>query len=291
LLRSARNDKNSFLQKAMNAFILIDMPVRKQTTKTSSSKPVAQLLSKVKSIKLRAPKSYTPVLIVLLIVAAFLVGMLFTKVQYLEQNNAGALQAGTQQPAQQGAQPPAGQKVDNLSLGHFPALGNKDAKVHIVEFADLRCPFCEQFFTQTEPQIIKDYVDSGKATFSFRQYAFLGPASTVAADAAECANDQGKFWDFHNYMYQHQPAETDTSMYNTDSLTTIAGQLGMNTDTFRNCLNNKTDDAKAAADMADGQKAGVNGTPTIFVNGIPVVGAQPYSAFQTIIDQELAKAK
>lgn len=266
------------------------MAAKKSSTKNSL---IIKLLSSIKSIKFKAPKSYTPVLITLLIIAAFLVGMLFTKVQYLEQNGAApSYQAGAQQPAaQQGAQQPAGQKVANLSLGHFPALGNKDAKVHIVEFADLRCPFCEQFFTNTEPQIIKNYVDTGKATFSFRQYAFLGPASTVAADAAECANDQGKFWDFHNYMYQHQPDESDTSMFNTDSLTTIAGQLGMNTDTFSNCLNNKTDDAKAAADMADGQKAGVNGTPTIFVDGIPVVGAQPFSAFQTIIDQELAKAK
>lgn len=264
------------------------MPVKK-TVKTTHP-----LLTRVKSLRLpkvRAPKSYTPILMVLLIVAAFLIGALWTKVQFYEQNG-NSLTAGTQQPAaQQGAQQPTGQRVDNLSLGHFPALGNKDAKVHIVEFADLRCPFCEQFFTQTEPQIIKDYVDTGKATFSFRQYAFLGPSSTVAANAAECAQEQDKFWDFHNYMYQHQPAETDTSMYNTDSLTTIAGQLGMNTDQFRSCLSANKYSKNVDADFADGQKSGVSGTPTIFINGLPVVGAQPYSAFQQIIDQELAKAK
>lgn len=263
----------------------------KKATKVNPS----HLLSKVKKLRLpkvRAPKSYTPFLMVLLIIAAFLIGTLWTKVQFYEQNGGSPAAAGTQQAAQQGAQtPPTGQRVSDLSLGHFPALGNKDAKVHIVEFADLRCPFCEQFFTQTEPQIIKDYVDTGKATFSFRQYPFLGPASTVAADAAECAQDQNKFWAFHDYMYKNQPSETDTSMYNTDSLTNIAGQLGMNTDTFRSCLDGKKDDARAQADMADGQKAGVTGTPTIFINGIPVVGAQPYSAFQTVIDQELANAK
>jgi protein-disulfide isomerase len=216
--------------------------------------------------------------------------MLLTKVYYLENGTAGTYQAGTQQPAaQQGAQQPTGQRINNLSLGHFPSVGNKDAKVHIVEFADLRCPFCEQFFTQTEPQIIKNYVDTGKATFSFRQYAFLGPASTVAANAAECAQDQNKFWEFHDYMYKNQPDESDTSMYNTDSLTTVAGTLGMDTNKFRDCLANNTDSGRVNKDFSEGQTAGVSGTPTIFVNGIPVVGAQPYSAFQQIIDQELAK--
>jgi len=179
----------------------------------------------------------------------------------------------------------------NVSAGHFPVKGNTKAKVTIIEFADFRCPFCEQFFTNTMPQIIKDYVDTGKAKFAFRNFAFLGAASTVAADASECANDQGKFWDFYNYLYKNQPAETDTTMYNTDALTQAAVTLGMNDGQFRSCLDNKTGDAKAAKDMADGQAAGVSGTPTIFVNGIPVVGAQPYSAFKTIIDQELAKAK
>lgn len=248
------------------------------------------LLAKLKNIKFRAPKSYTPILITLLVIASFLLGMLVTKVQYLEQSGGTAYQAGTQQAAQQGnQQQPTGQRVANMSLGHFPLLGNKDAKVHIVEFADFRCPFCEKFFTDTESQIIKDYVNTGKASFSFRQFPFLGPASTVAADAAECANNQGKFWAFHDYMYKNQPPESDTSMYTNDNLTQIAGQLGMDTNTFSSCLNDKQTDAKAQTDLTDGQKAGVSGTPTIFVNGIPVVGAQPYSAFQQIIDQELAK--
>jgi protein-disulfide isomerase len=127
--------------------------------------------------------------------------------------------------------------------------------------------------------------------FYFRQYPFLGSASTVAADAAECANDQNKFWDFYSYLYKNQPAETDTTMYNTDTLTQAAVSLGMDGNTFRSCLDNKTDDTKASKDMSDGQAAGVSGTPTFFVNGVSLVGAQPYSAFKALIDQELAKAK
>jgi protein-disulfide isomerase len=238
------------------------------------------------------PKSSSQILVILLVIAAFLIGVLFDKVQYLEKNQAGnqVAAAPLQPPAGQPAQIAPGTKV-NVANGRFPAKGNKNAKVTIVEFADFRCPFCEQFYTNTEPQIIKDYVDTGKVQFYFRQYAFLGPASVVAADAAECANDQGKFWDFHDYLYKNQPAETDTTMYNTDTLTQAAVSLGMDGNTFKSCLDNKTDDAKASQDMADGQKAGVSGTPTFFINGVSLVGAQPYSAFHTAINQALAKAK
>lgn len=244
---------------------------------------------------LNPKQAYMPALVVLLIIAAFLLGMLTTKVQYLEKNG-NSQTIGTTQTAPTTAAPnvpaaPAPGARVTMSNGDFPIKGTTSAKVHIVEFADLRCPFCEQFFKNTEPQIISDYVNTGKATFAFRQYPFLGPASTLAANAAECANDQGKFWDFHDYMYNNQPNESDTSMYTVANLTQIAGTLGMDTNQFNTCLSTNQDDQKASADLAFGQKSGVTGTPTIFVNGLPIVGAQPYSAFKTIIDQELAKTK
>lgn len=227
-----------------------------------------------------------PVLVGLLVIAAFFIGSLYTKVQYLEKTAATQAAAGPAagQPVPSG--PPA--KV-TVSLGHLPLKGNKDAKVKIVEFADFRCPFCERYFTETEPQIIKDYVDSGKVAIAFRHWAFLGPASTVAANAAECANDQGKFWEFHDYLYKNQPPETDISMYNTDTLTQAAVKLGLNGDSFRSCLNGKKDDGKIQTDYTDGQKAGVSGTPAFFINGTPLVGAQPFSAFKAAIDAELTK--
>lgn len=268
------------------------MPKR-VTTKKSPTLELKKPTFKV-DLKKFLPKSSNQILVTLLVIAAFLIGVLFTKVQYLEKNQgannnqqaaAPAAQANPQQAA-----PAAGTKV-NVGVGNFPIKGNANAKVTIIEFADFRCPFCEQFFTQTESQILKDYVDTGKVKFAFRNFAFLGPASVTAADAAECANDQSKFWEYYDYLYKNQPAESDTSMYNTDTLTQAAVTLGMNGDTFRACLDGKKGEVKVNQDLADGQKAGVSGTPTIFVNGIPVVGAQPYSAFKTIIDQELAKAK
>lgn len=232
----------------------------------------------------------TQLMVVVMIVGSFFLGSLYTKVQYLEKNGGVLGAAAPADPNAAGAQPQAtpAQKVD-VGVGHFPMMGKSDAKVTIVEFADFRCPFCQQFFLNTEPQIIKDYVDTGKAKIYFRQYPFLGPASNVAADAAECANDQGKFWPFHDYLYKNQPAESDTSMYNTDGLTKIATSLGMNGNTFRTCLDGKKDDAKANQDLTEGQKAGVTGTPAFFINGMPLVGAQPYAAFKAQIDTELSK--
>jgi protein-disulfide isomerase len=197
----------------------------------------------------------------------------------------GTQTAQAQQTQPQGLTP--GQKV-NVDVGHLPVKGNPNAKVKIIEFADLRCPFCERFFQTVEPQLLKDYVDTGKVAFYFRQYEFLGPASVTAGNAAECANEQNKFWEMHDYLYKNQPQESDTSLYNTDSLTKIAGQLGLNISKFKSCLSSTKYDKNVQDDLAAGQKAGVTGTPTVFINGTPIVGAQPYSAFKTAIDQALS---
>lgn len=221
-----------------------------------------------------------------------MLGALTTKVQYLEKNNVQP--QGVAQTAQpsgtnpQATQPP--KKVD-VTVGHFPIQGNKDAKVTVVEFADFRCPFCERFFTDTTSKLMKDYVATGKIKFAFRQYAFLGPASTTAANAAECANEQGKFWEYHDYLYKNQPPESDTSMYTTEKLTQVAQDLGLDQSQFQSCLFSTKFSQKVSDDFSDGQKAGVSGTPTTFVNGTPIVGAQPYESFKTAIDQALALTK
>jgi len=255
--------------------------------------PAVQLSTKTVSFKIPDVNlknlKYTPILMVILLVASFLLGALTTKISYLEKNGSNQAVAPDAQVQVQGNQTPApGAKVD-VSAGKFPLLGKSGAKVTIIEFADFRCPFCEKYYTDTASQIIKDYVDTGKAKYAFRNYAFLGPPSVVAANAVECANEQGQFWKMHEYLYKNQPSESDTSMYTTDNLTKIAGQLGMNTNKFNSCLSANKYDKDVSTDLADGQKAGVTGTPTIFINGISIVGAQPYSAFKTVIDQELAK--
>ena len=232
------------------------------------------------------------ILIVVLIIFAFFMGMLVTKMSYLELQVKGS-QVPSTQTAQQGntAAAPAVSTAPaapvNVAVGNYPPKGDANAKVTVIEFADLRCPFCEQWFQNVEPSLISDYVNTGKVKFYFRNYAFLGPASTLAAEAGECANDQGQWWAFHDYMYKNQPDESDTSMYTNDNLAQIAGNLGMDTSQFSSCLSDPATAQKVAKDLSDGQAAGVNGTPTTFINGTPIVGAVPYAQIKAEIDKAL----
>jgi len=230
-------------------------------------------------------------LVFVIVIFAFILGMLTIKVLDLQQQvnenkSASAAVAQTGGNTLPSAVPtPAGPV--NVSIGNFPIKGNSNAKVTVIEFADFRCPFCEEWYKTTESSLMKDYVNTGKVKFAFRNYAFLGPASTLAAEAGECANDQGQFWAWHDYMYKNQPDESDTSMYTNDNLTQIAGNLGMDTSQFSSCLISKGASDKVAKDLSEGSTAGVSGTPTTFVNGVAIVGAVPYDQLKAAIDNAL----
>jgi protein-disulfide isomerase len=227
--------------------------------------------------------SYTPILMVLLLVASFLLGALTTKLSYTQQGN---VPSASSAPTNQQAQAQPGKKV-NVDLGHLPLQGSKDAKVSVVEFADFQCPFCEKWFKDVKPSILSDYVNKGLVKFTFRHYAFLGQESTWASEAAECANEQGRFWDYHDYLYNHQGQE-NSGAFSKANLEKFASDLGLNTQQFNSCLDSDKYAKAVSDDTTAGQNAGVTGTPSIFVNGQLIVGAQPYSAFKTVIDQALS---
>lgn len=171
-----------------------------------------------------------------------------------------------------------------VSVDDSPFLGNKNAKITIIEFADFRCPFCERFFKDAEKQIIANYVNTGKAKFVFKHYAFLGQESVWASQAAECANEQGKFWEYHDWLYNNQASESNLAYYSKTNLIKYAGKVGLDLDRFSSCLNSDKYFERVNADLAKGQAAGVTGTPTLFINGQSVVGAQPFSVFKAVID-------
>lgn len=266
----------------------------KTETKISKTLPYLPKNLKLPSLKLFTPmlayrpKSYTPFLAFLLIIAAFLLGVLITKVQYLEKGQSTAVVADNNVPSTGNNQPSVGAKTE-VSVGHFPAQGDPNAKVKIVEFADFRCPFCEQFYKESESQIINDYVKTGKAVYYYRHFAFLGPASVLAANASECANEQNKFWDMHKYLFDNQPPESDTSMFTVDKLTQVAGTLGLDTNKFNSCLSTNKYQKNVDKDQSEGQAAGVSGTPTMFINGVSVVGAEPYDTIKKQIETALAE--
>lgn len=231
-------------------------------------------------------------LVFTLIIFAFILGMLTNKVLYLENQvknptaNANVAPTDALQPTEAPAQIV---KVDN---GHLPILGNKDAKVTVVEFSDLQCPFCKRYIDDTHDQIKQNYIDTGKIKFVFRHFPLttIHPNAYASANAAECANEQGKFWDFHDLMFKNQDTWTPQTADDVKaSFISYAGQLGMNTDQFATCITSEKYKKNVDEDMSAGQKVQVDGTPAFFVNGYRLTGAQPFSEFEKTIDQELKK--
>lgn len=174
-------------------------------------------------------------------------------------------------------------------------LGNANAPVTMIEYGDYQCPFCgEEFFAQTEPEIVQNYVNTGKVRFVFRDFAFLGPESVAAANAAQCANDQGKMWPYHDALYTAKVADDqkggseDDGFFSTAELLKLGQQVGLNMTTFTSCVNNQSDLTIVNQEKTDATNQGVNSTPTFFINGTQILGAQPYAQFQTVINSALA---
>ncbi len=156
-------------------------------------------------------------------------------------------------------------------------LGNPDAQVTLVEYADYQCPACGHFATQTLPHVIQDFVVPGQVNVEFRAYPFLGGGdlttpgneSVEAAIAAECARDQGQFWEFNHTLFENQDGENDGAFSN-ENLKRFAGDLGLDQATFDSCL----DLGEHRQTVIDGfnaaQAEGINSTPTLFINGFQI---------------------
>ncbi|HXV26863.1 MAG TPA: DsbA family protein [Candidatus Paceibacterota bacterium] len=170
-----------------------------------------------------------------------------------------------------------------------PVIGNPDAPVTIVEFSDFQCPFCRSFFNDTYSLIKSEYIDTGKAKLVYRDFPLqFHDAARPSALAAECANEQGRFWEYHDKMFLEQAKQGNgTVTYGNAELKRWAAEIGLNTGQFNQCLDSEKYGDEVDADFEAGQAAGVSGTPSFFVNGKLLVGAQPFSAFQQAIDAEL----
>ncbi len=167
-------------------------------------------------------------------------------------------------------------------------LGDPSASVTIVEFADYQCPFCGKFFKTVMPQITEKYIKTGKVKFVYRDFAFLGEESEWAASAAECAKEQGKFWEYHDYLYTHQNGENQGAFHK-KNLKQFAGALGLDGSKFDSCLDTDKYLEEVRKDTEAGRLAGVSGTPTTFVNGRAVVGAVPFAQFDALVSDALKK--
>lgn len=167
-------------------------------------------------------------------------------------------------------------------------LGSASAPVTIVEFADFQCPYCARFHESVYAQLRAEYVDTGKASFVYQDYAFLGEESQLAAEAAKCAGEQGKFWEYHDYLFTHQQGENEGA-FTASRLKAHARAVQLRTPAFNTCLDSGKYRSAVEAETASGRSVGVTGTPTIIINGRVLVGALPYSEFKKVIDAALAK--
>ena len=239
-------------------------------------------------LKLLSKVNVVWILVLLLIISSFLIGVLVTKVTYLEKGVTTS-SAGNQALGDGlGQQRPVG-PVD-VAVGHLPVLGDENAPVTIVEFSDFQCPFCKSLFDETLSQIKKEFIDSGKVKFYYRHYPLtsIHPNAQLAAEASECANDQGKFWDYHDLLFENQDewaALTGTAV--NDKFGEYASGLGLNVSEFNDCLISGRFADAVNEDLNDGTAAGVDGTPGTFINGYLTVGAVPFEQFKTEIENAL----
>lgn len=195
------------------------------------------------------------------------------------------LQAGGGQPAAE-SQEPAVVDQGQFTVRAANVTGSETAAVTVFEFSDFQCPFCGRFENTVAPALLQQYVDTGKIKIVYKHSAFLGPESVWAAQASECAADQGRFWEYHDLLFDRQAGENQGA-FNKDKLIGFAKELSLDMTKFEPCLTNDETLARVQADTQEGQQAGVRGTPTFFINGQPLVGAQPLQAFQAAIDQAL----
>lgn len=165
-------------------------------------------------------------------------------------------------------------------------MGDPEAPVHIIEYGDFQCPYCLQFWAETEPQMIEEYVNAGKVYFEYRSFPILGRESVWAAEGAYCAGDQNKFWQYHDTLFTNWSGE-NVGDFTKDKLIKYARVLDLNMNEFESCLSKEKYKARVEQDKAEAEAKGVYATPTFFINGFKVEGSQPFSILRDLIEQAL----
>ncbi len=166
-----------------------------------------------------------------------------------------------------------------------PYRGPDDAPVTLLEFTDYECPFCAQHFRQTYPGLLSEY--EGKLKYVIRNFPLssIHPQAQRAAEAAECAEEQGRFWEYHDLLFQRAPA------LGMEHLTAYAAEVGLDVERFDDCLESGRKADVVAADFDAGLSYGVSGTPTFFINGRRVGGALSLDEFESYIDAALEEVQ
>lgn len=271
------------------------MPTK--TTKTKKSEPAVFEIEQeeIDTTTVEDPEEYVTFkrshFYSVLVVLAFAVGLLLGYVIWGRgTTTVVAAEPAAQQPA---AAQPSGPVAEvpvtpepqytryDIPTEGYPSLGPEDAPIVIVEFSDFQCPFCRRFHDETYQDLLNAY--PGQIRFVYRNLPLesIHPDAMPAAVASLCANDQNAYWDYHGKLFSSDVLGRETYIqYATD--------LNLDVEEFTACLDSGKHDAFIQQDMDFALNLGVQSTPTFFINGLAIVGAQPLSSFQQIIDMELA---
>lgn len=157
-----------------------------------------------------------------------------------------------------------------------PTKGRGDAPITIVEFSDFQCSFCRKFWKETLPKIEAEYINTGKVRFVYRHLAVLGPGSEQAAAAAECAREQGKFWDYHDALFERGGRLSPDAR--------LMEQMRLDPMAFEACLASGRPKERIVGESAVARGLGANGTPAFLINGKLLIGAQPFETFKRVLD-------
>ena len=177
--------------------------------------------------------------------------------------------------------------TDNAS----PVLGSHDAPITMIEFGDYQCFYCNQFYHTVEPDIVKNYVNTGKVRMVFKDFVIIGQDSVNAAHAAHCAQEQGKFWEYHDALYNNWAGE-NTGWASSNNLLKFAQSIGLNDTQFGQCMSQSRYIPIVQGSLSNAKDLGLTGTPDFFIIApdktvSKIVGAQPFSVFDELFKSKL----
>jgi protein-disulfide isomerase len=199
---------------------------------------------------------------------------------------------GTSAAQPQGAAEPTDDPLAKLARrqpGDPMAVGDPEAPVVMVNYSEFQCPFCGKFARDTEPELVKEYVDKGILRIEWRDFPYLGQESLTAARAGRAAAAQGKFWEFHDAMFGDQ-LPPNSGRLTKAHVSGIAKRIGLDVERFAKDMDSSAVAGAVQRDFQEGQSIGVTGTPAFLVNGQPIIGAQPTAEFVMVIEQAAKSA-
>ncbi len=250
-----------------------------------------------------APKKSTPTgiiiaLVAVVAVAAFFAGLYFSNLDTNQVTKSDLDDAISRIESKIGNNLPSPTlplQPIKISLDDDPIRGNPEAPITIVEFSDYQCPFCAKFYAQTLPLLLEEYIDEGKVNLVYRDFPVqrIHPNALSAAAAAECADEQGKYWEYHDTLFEKQNAWAKLDSNSAIStFSQFAAEIELEQQQFDNCLESGKYLEEVQADFSDGKNYQVTGTPCFFfviedMGFLKIIGATPYDAFKKVFYAQL----